>query len=74
MKPGDLVMTRNMSTGSGEVALVLKSSKRRFAVSPIGVIPMKYTTMETCDILWRGEIVDGIDTHFLRKIKQNETG
>ena len=54
MKPGDLVMTRNMGTGSGEFAFVLKSSKSRFAVSPIGVIPMKYTTMETCDILWRG--------------------
>jgi len=74
MKPGDLVMTRNMGTGSGKFGLVIKSSRSKIAVSPMDEKPVKYVTMELCDILLNGDQVDGIDTHFLIKIVQNETG
>ena len=74
MKPGDLVVTRNMGTGSGKIGLVVKSTRSKIAVFPTDESPIQYRTMELCDVLLRGELVDGIDTHFLRKIKQNETG
>lgn len=74
MKPGDLVVTRNMGTGSGKIGIVIKSNRSKIAVSPAGEFPIQYRTMELCDVLLRGELVDGIDTHFLRIIKQNETG
>ncbi len=74
MKPGDLVVTRNMGTGSGKIGLVVKYTRNKIAVSPLGEKPVKYKIMELCDVLLRGELVDGIDTHFLRKIEQNETG